>query len=226
MRRCKSLVVAVAAVLSLAASAQAVPTLMLSTDGGVNWTAAVGSGDGSLNYVGFVGSWSISVSGSTVLSPAEIDLWTVQSRSRNAGILTLRFFETDLTVDSINGYFKNQAACTVPNFGSLGMKTYIDPANNGFSSMPGTAVQLTSQTFFGGFDDTVNSTYAPLPSQPFSLMVEATIRLRGAGGTTTFSQSLVDPPTDGVPDTGSTVAFLGAALVGLGLFSRSRKANA
>jgi hypothetical protein len=225
MKRCKSLVVAVATVLSLAASAQAVPTLMLSTDGGVNWTTAVGSADGSIDYVGFVGSWSISVSGSTVLSPAEIDLWNVQSRTRNAGILTLRFFETDLTVDTINGYFKNLAAGTVANFGSLGMKTYIDPANNSFSSMPGSAVQLTSQTFFGGFDESVASSYAPLPTEPFSLMVEATIRLRGAGGTTTFSQSLVDPPAE-VPDNGSTLGLFGAVLVALGLFARSRKATA
>jgi hypothetical protein len=56
-------------------------------------------------------------------------------------------------------------------------------------------------------------------------MVEATIRLRGAGGTTTFSQSLVDPLPQ-VPDGGSTLALLGAALVGFGWFSRSRAATA
>jgi hypothetical protein len=56
-------------------------------------------------------------------------------------------------------------------------------------------------------------------------MVEATIRLRGAGGTTTFSQSLIDPPTE-VPDNGSTLGLFGTVLVALGLFARSRKAMA
>jgi hypothetical protein len=139
--------------------------------------------------------------------------------------LTIRFFETDLTVDSVLGFFKNQAAGVVANYGSLSLNTYIDPANNGFLTMPGTSVLLTGQTLFGGFDETVNSSYAPLPSEPFSLMVEATIRLRGAGGTTTFSQSLVDPLPQ-VPDGGSTLALLGAALVGFGWFSRSRAATA
>lgn len=215
-----------AAVLSLviagSTSAFAVPTLMLSSDGGSSWTTTIGSADGALSYVGFVGSWSVSVNGSTILSPAEMDLLDVTARTRSAGSLTLRFFETDLTVDSVSGFFKNQAAGIVANYGSLSLNTYIDPANNGFLTIPGTSVLLTGQTLFGAFDETVNSSYAPLPSQPFSLMVEATIRLRGAGGTTTFSQSLVDPLPQ-VPDGGSTMALLGAVLVGFGWFSRSRK---
>lgn len=208
------------AVIMSGLSAQAVPTLMLSSDGGANWTTVVGS-DGVVSYGGAVGSWSVSVSGSTILSPAQLDLLDVTARARSAGTLTLRFFETDLTLDTINGFFKNQADGTVANFGSLALKTYIDPSNNGFSTMPGTAVQLTGQSLFGQFDETVNSPYAPLPSEAFSLMVEATIRLRGFGGTTTFSQSLVDPPP-AVPDGGSTLALLGAALVGVGLLSFSR----
>jgi hypothetical protein len=209
-------------------SAFAIPTLMLSSDGGANWTTAVGSADGALSYSGFVGSWSVSVNGSTILSPAEVDLLDVTARTRNAGSLTLRFFETDLTVDSVLGFFKNLTAGVVANYGSLTLNTYIDPANNGFSTMPGTAVQLTSQTLFGGFDQTVNSSYAPLPAEAFSLMVEATIRLRGAGGTTTFSQSLVDPLPEVNPviDGGSTLSLLGAALVGFSCFARSRKSTA
>ena len=216
-------VVALAIASSMPASAT--PTLMLSSDGGVNWTTAAGSADGALSYSGFVGSWSVSVNGSTILSPAEVDLLNVTALTRSAGSLTIRFFETGLTVDSVNGYFKNLAAGIVADYGSLALNTYIDTANNGFSTIPGTSVLLTSQTVFGGFDETVNSSYAPLPSEAFSLMVEATIRLRGAGGTTTFSQSLVDPIAE-VPDGGSTLALLGAALVGFGCFSRARKATA
>jgi hypothetical protein len=212
-------------VIASSTPAFATPTWMLSGDGGANWTTAVGSADGSISYSGFVGSWSLSVNGSTILSPAQLDLLDVEARTRSAGSLTIRFFETDLTVDSVLGFFKNQAAGVVANYGSLSLNTYIDPANNGFLTMPGTSVLLTGQTLFGGFDETVNSSYAPLPSEPFSLMVEATIRLRGAGGTTTFSQSLVDPLPQ-VPDGGSTLALLGAALVGFGWFSRSRAATA
>jgi hypothetical protein len=154
-----------------------------------------------------------------------VDLLDVTAISRNAGSLTLRFFETGLTLDTINGFFKNQADGLVADSAALILNTYIDPSNNGFLTMPGTAVQLTGQTLFGQFDETVNSPYAPLPSDQFSLMVEATILLRGAGGATDFSQSLVDPPAQ-VPDGGSTLALLGAALVGFGWFSRSRKATA
>ena len=223
--------VSVACLLGLGAATSAIaipiqPTLMLSSDGGANWTTAGSATPGGLNYNGFVGSWSIGVSWLTISSPAELDLLSVSASSRNAGSLMIRFFETGLTVDTVNGFFKNTSSGTVANRANLSMNTYVDPNNGGFSTIPGTAALLTSQTFFGGFSDTANSSYAPLPAGTFSLMVEATIRLRGAGGTTTFSQSLVDPPTQGndVPDGGSTLSLLGAALVGLGLVSRSRKA--
>lgn len=222
-RTLKAVVVATALAFGGLYSAKAVPTVMLSSDGGLNWTTVVSTTPGSLLYSGFVGTWSVNVSGSTLLSPAELNLLDVTAITRNAGSLTVRFFETDLTLDSINGFFKNQAAGTVANRGSLSMNTYIDTSNGGFSTIPGTAVQLTGQTFFGAFDEMANSAYSPLPTAPFSLMVEATIMLRGSGGMTYFSQSLVDPPPNSVPDGGSALALLGSALAGLGFFSRSRK---
>lgn len=193
----------------------ATPTLLLSDDSGTSWT--VGSTDGAYNYIG---GWSLSVKGSKTLS----DLLDVTAISRSPGSLTLRFFETGLTLDSINGIFKNQAGGLVADSAALVLNTYIDPSNNGFLTMPSTAVQLTGQTLFGYFDETVISQYVLLPSDQFSLMLEATILLRGAGGATDFSQTLRAPTH--VPDGGSTLALLGAALVGFGWFSRSRKATA
>lgn len=208
-------------VIASSTSSFAIPTLLLSSDGGMNWSTAVGSADGGLSYSGFIGgSWSVTVNASTALSPGDPNLLDVVAISRNPGRLILRFFETGLTLDAVNSLAKMQANGRVTDSAALVLNTYIDPSNQGFLTIPGTAVRWTGQTVFGQFEETVNSPYTPRPTDQFSLMVEATIILRGTGGATTFSQSLVAPAD--APDGGSTLALLGAALVGIGCLSRSR----
>ena len=204
--------------LGLSGAAQAVPTMKIS-DGITTLTIADGSGSdsngaaGLVTWIGTIGVWTINVN-TGVTKPAYgdaenpyMDLNFVNGSSSSAGTLTIWFSETDFT--------KNGTAFAVIGGTAAGMvsyETYYDSANALF----GNSGALTNQSFGpGGF--TGAATGGPvMDPNVYSLTQKITIT-HGQQGVSSGDAELT------VPDSGSTIALLGAALATLGLISRRRK---
>ena len=200
---------AVATALGLAASAHAVGILTLEsglssvsvTDGGVG---DANPAAGATTFIGSVGVWNINVStglsypvtGSPV-SP-HIDLNSVNNSS-GAGTLIITFSDTFTTGElgllaSIGG--------TVDTGGSLLYEVLVNGA-------PVTSVGPFSPIAFSG-----SAVGVVAGGTNYTLMQRITINHAGAGA------SSFDAELRPVPDLGSTLALLGASLIGVGLLRR------
>jgi len=203
--------------LGISGAAQAVPTLRL-TAGATTVEVADGSvGDltsdaGAVTYSGAVGSnWTINVS-TGLTKPAFgspqnpfMDLNSI-NLSQGAGSITLMFSETGFT--QLGSAF---AAIGGTAGSSIEYKTYWS-ATNALFAMDNL---LTSQSFGAGAFSGSQSA-GIVTGQPYSLTQVVTITHTGRD-TSSFDAEL------SVPDSGSTIALLGAALATLGLISRRRK---
>ncbi len=204
--------------LGLSGAAHAVPTMKIS-DGITTLTIADGSGSdsnpgaGLVTWIGTIGVWNINVN-TGVTKPAfgdaenpYMDLNFVNGSSSSGGTLTIWFSETDFT--------KNGTAFAAIGGTTAGMvsyETYYDSANALF----GNSGALTNQGFGpGAFSGTATGGPVMDPNV-YSLTQKITIT-HGQQGVSSGDAELT------VPDSGSTIALLGAALATLGLISRRRK---
>ena len=205
-------------------SAYAISSLMISADG-TAWKTVSGDPDGNVSWDGYVGGsgrWNVSLGGSLNSAVPQLNLDDVVASSRFGGSLTIRYIATDLTLGVDNGMWINTLSAMVPSKSSLQVNTYFDSNNGKFETTP--LLPLTSQSlnYTGGAsitDISQNSKDMPLP--PFSMMIEVMLSHR-FGGETVFSDSLVDPPTNELPDGGSTLVLAGLALGAIGLFGHRR----
>jgi hypothetical protein len=213
-----------AVALGFSGAAQAVPTLQLTSGASVVTIVDNGPGDsnpavGAVTYIGAIGGWATNVSTGLTKpilgspSSPKIDLNSVNVSSTGAASLKIEFSDTGFTqigtaVASIGG---TQA------FGNLTYAAYWSASNVALA----TTNLLSSQSFdrlAGDFDPSFAGSVSggAVTSNLYSLTQVVTITHTGAGSTS-FDAELT------VPDSGSTIALLGAALATLGLISRRRK---
>jgi hypothetical protein len=182
------------------------------TDGGVNDANSL---TGAITFSGTVGTFDISITTTGITKPVlgsatspSLDLNSIQVSS-GVGNLTILF--SDVGFGPTSGSFLGQIGGTINNGGgSLSYATFVNTSNTELAiSGPGTT-QLTSQGPFapGAFSGTTTSGILAMAG-PYSLTQEVVIS-HSTGGNTSFNASL----TTTVPDGGSTVALLGAVLVG------------
>jgi len=213
-----------AVALGLTGAAQAVPTLKLiqgattvivSDNGlGVGPNADSGGTDssavlGAVAFNGSVGAYVVNVS-TGITKPLQgssaSPFMDLNSVDVGVGTLTLMFSETGFTqlgsALALIGGTSN---------GTISYSTYWSASNALFA----TDNLLTTQSFgSGAFSGT--RTGGPTSGQPYSLTQVVTIT-HNSLTTSSFDAQLT------VPDSGSTIALLGAALATLGLISRRRK---
>lgn len=207
-----------AVALGLTGAAQAVPTLSISD--GVNPAIIVADGAGNdsnanagvVTWIGSTGVWTVNVdTGITKPNVGSnqnpyMDLAFVDVSSA-AGTLTLMFSETDFT--QLGSALASIGGTTA---GNVTYATYWSASNNLFALDN----LLSSQGPFGpgAFSGSVSA--GLVTGQPYSLTQVITITHAGAGTSSGDAELRV-------PDSGSTIALLGAALATLGLISRRRK---
>lgn len=193
-----------AAVAGLVSTVQAVPTLTLSDNLG-NTVNGVPIAPGTLNFTGAVGNWFLNVTtgsqGGTAISPT-LDLNTVNHYNGNGtgSILTITY-----TVDNL-GPFAGGVLNDVGGTENGVNDTFVVLVNG---------VPVTSQSFTG---------------TPFSGSASGLATV-GAGSTITIRETFTARPgrdqitssddrVSLVPDGGTTVMLLGAALSGFALIRR------
>src|SRR6266702_6853934 len=124
-------------------SANAVPTLRVSGDGGVTWTVVEDNGPldqnsavGAIFYSGPVGDWALSISsgqGTPFIgdpSAPDMDLTTINVSSKPATLIA-QFCETNMVTFASETYVLNTAIITG---GSVNNNVYRDSANVLFGS--------------------------------------------------------------------------------------------
>jgi hypothetical protein len=204
--------------LGFSGAAQAVPTMKISDGISTITISDGGAGDsnasaGLVTWIGNIGVWNINVN-TGVTKPAfgnaenpYMDLNFVNGSSSSAGTLTIWFSETDF---SKNGTAFAKIGGTAA--GTVSYETYYDTANALF----GNSGALTNQSFLAGaFSGSVTGGPVMDPNV-YSLTQKITIT-HSQQGISSGDAELT------VPDSGSTIALLGAALATLGLISRRRK---
>ena len=202
-----------AAALALAGRVSAVPTLMIS-DGTTTYTiadGAVGDANGStdaVTFIGTVGVWTVNVTTGIVSGTNQLPTLDLNSVDMSSGAGTLYiYFSADGFGPSSGGVTASVGGTTS---GTTSFKTAYSASDLLFRGS-----LLTGQTFTGpAFSGTAGSAIAV--EGLYSLTELAVITHTGSG-TTSFDMTV------SVPDSGTTVMLLGAALTALGLFARSRK---
>ena len=202
-------------------AANAIPTVVVSTDQGANWTTL-----GSSSTV--VGSWRINATAFSTVgmngqSP-ELGFSVFNATSRLPGILMVRLYDTGFQWGDTIGYYLSQIDGSVAGGSRLSVNTYVNAAD------PFTTGDLLMShgNFLAGLvkSEAVNTSYG-IPAGPFSMMFEATISQRVGGGIVTFKSTLVDPSgTNGVPDSGTTLLLFGLGLAALVIIKRVRLVSA
>jgi hypothetical protein len=196
--------------------AHAVPSLRI-TDG-MNTVTIADSGSGDLNpfegavsYIGSLGNFFLNVStgiskpllGSAARPFLELNSVDISGKP---GILTILFSDTSFT--PIDGGVL--ASIVGDAKGTIEYSTYADASNALF----GTSLLLTSQTYEDAFSGVSFGSLAVGPT--FSLTQKIVI----THPSSLLASSFFDAELKAVPDGGSTVALLGAVLVGLEGFRR------
>lgn len=210
----------------LAASplARAVPTLTLFdgthtlviTDQMLNDSSSTA---GQVSFVGTIGSWTISfTSGSTkpLLGSAtnpSMTLTSMVATSKGSGTLSISFSDTNFSpVANHADVFHSTIGGTVGSktAGSITYNTYASRANTLF----GTTTHLTSSGPFGpGSFSAAGTSKQMVFLSDFSLTQQVTI-VHNKAGTSSFNAAFTTTSVH-VPDSGSSVALLGIALVGV-----------
>lgn len=218
MKKLKTLIVALGAV-AMTGSAFAIPTLIVS-DGVTSTSVTSASGIVSYSTANFDGAWSVVISsGSTkpadgsATSPFE-DL-SIQATSltfspqRN---LTITFFDTGF--GPFNGSLKATMSghVTAGTGQNVTFNTYWDAGNTGATTtlITGSGA-MAPPSYNSSLTGSVNG------ANPFSLTEVVTINGAGSGPGGSYS---LDGSLAGVPDGGTTVMLLGAALSGLAFLRR------
>lgn len=181
-------------------------------DGGAN---DVNGAAGAVTYVGAVGAnWTINVD-TGITKPAfgaadapYMDL-AFQNLSAGAGTITLMFSETSFT---LLGSALANIGGTTPSGATVSYKSYWSASNSLFALDN----LLTDLSFNGPGAFSGTQANGIVTGAPYSLTQVITITHAGAGNSTGDAELRV-------PDSGSTLALLGAALAAMGLISRRRK---
>jgi len=196
-------------------AANAIPTVVVSTDQGANWTTL-----GSSSTV--VGSWRISATAFSSVGLAgqapELGFSTFNATSRLPGILMVRLYDTGFQWGDTTGYYLSQIDGSVAGGSRLAVNTYVNAANDPFT--PGDLLTAQGNFFAGALKSEASNTTYGIPAGPFAMMFEATISQRVGGGIVTFKSTLVDPTRETVPEGGTTVLLLGVGLVSLVIIKR------
>jgi hypothetical protein len=213
-----------AAIAAFAGMANAIPTLTISSGGTTvmivdNVSNDLSSLPGYLLWSGAIGNWKVTTEIATTYplmgsaGNPYLDL-TFNAVSSGVGLLTMDF--------SADGFTAGGNASAVIAGTMSGNVAYL-----GFASYQNTSTLLTTLPVFN--DATLPPDgYSSSPfsgaitgnavnnSEPYSLTEHILIYETGVG-------QITGDATLTVPDSGTTLMLLGAALTGLGLFSRSRK---
>lgn len=209
-----------AVALGLTGVAQAVPTLRLTSGANTITITDGGAGDsngqvGAVTWIGSLGSWTLNVS-TGITKPIlgssgnpHMDLNSVNtSNSAVATSLTIEFSDTGFT--AIGSGSTNIGGTTL---GNVTYQTYWSASNAALAKDN----LMTSQAF-GGPAFSGSATGSGPNVNLYSLTQVVTISHgAGSGQNSSFDAEVR------VPDSGSTIALLGAALATLGLISRRRK---
>jgi VPDSG-CTERM motif len=224
MKRINTGLATLAVVLGLTGSATAIPTIWVSDKGGGLSTDPVTSPSGVVTYTSTDPFWTIVVSTGVVYPPAI-----------GQGTLSSPVMDISVTATSVGGANASDHPLTV----ILGADGF-GPTSDGFLATlsghapTGTGQQVTFDTFYStanpnampadtaltssgsllNYNGTWMSTGLDLAA-PYSLSEVVTIQATGDGATYSLDGSLTT-----VPDGGTTVLLLGAALSGLGLIRR------
>ena len=133
-------------------SASATPVLMLSTDGGDNWTREDHqSAPGEIFALTTKDYWFLKVTAQThpaVGSESEpvMNLNNVRFSSADGGIALIRFYETDFSLTSYNGQWESKVLNGAMNaWQMMSVTAYLDPNNGAFDgAIPGTASNISA----------------------------------------------------------------------------------
>jgi hypothetical protein len=206
-----ALAIGVLAVTS-APSARAVPTITIS-DGIKRDTVTLNNASGVLSFNGSVGKFNLSL-GTSAASGLQmlptLNLNSLTYGTRGSGSLTISLSDTSVHPNdgSISSQISGQSS------GSVSYSTFADKNNALF----GNGLLLSSKGALGG-NFNAGGSGVVTTGNPFSLTETFVIQL-SKGGSTQFHATVTDPPNGAiavapVSETGSTMAFLGLALLGL-----------
>jgi hypothetical protein len=217
-------IVAGVCVLVSATPASAVPTLTLSESDGNNQNGGnnqqltlPSNAAGLVSFSGTLGSFSLSIATSPVTGQAMLPLLSLSLSysGLNPGTLTISLSDTSFS--PTGGTLVSQIS-GLTSGGSVSYSTFADTGNSlfGKGTLLGTLGAFTGGNFAGTASATLSS------QAPFSL-TEMFVIQQGKGGTTSFGAVVNDPPAAGVvlvPESGSTIALLGLALLTCELLRR------
>ncbi len=224
MKRILQTLAVAAAAIGLSATAHAVPTLYLSTDG-VLWTTVAtdqGVGDsspgvGQVTFIGSFGNFSLNVHTGTTypvigsLTNPALDL-SYNATSSAPGTLYVAFSANGFGPS--NGTPDASIGGTAKQGGSVEYFTYGGSSN----TLLDLSVLLTDSGVLSGTSYASDHTGSAVNSAgPYSLT--QVIKITATAG----SQNITGDAGLSVPDSGTTVMLLGAGLTVLALFSRARK---
>ena len=203
-------------------------SLALSLSDGLNTVIIVDGSLGDANplagvvtFVGAVGTnWIANVT--TALSyPVmgtqafpEIDLNSVNVTGTGGGTLVIRASEVDYTGIINNGLAGFNLDVGGTTSGTVSYGLFLDDSNQLFGGIGGNPVASLGP--FSGPSFSGNTSGYAAATDPFSLILEASITHGAAGGDTSF-----DLKTTAVP-VPSTVILLGSGLAGIGIVARKR----
>lgn len=187
------------------------PMLFLSDGNGHTMTLG-DNASGVISFSGTLGQFNLSITTSAPSGQAMLPTLTLSSLSYfgyRQGTLTISLSEASLTTPGGTITSKINGQTTM---GSLSYSTFLDTSNKLF----GKGTVLNTQGTFSGGSFAGTASAALSSHSPFSL-TETIILQQSSRGRTTFGAVVVDPPAPValVPDTGSTLAFLGLTLLGL-----------
>jgi hypothetical protein len=196
------------------------PTITIS-DGKKKDTRTLSAASGLISFTGKVGKFSLSISttpasGLAMLPSFSLNSLTYAGAGKKGGTGTLTISISDTSVHPNDGSISSQISGQTT--GTVSYSTFADTGNSLF----GKGTLLGSQGGLKG-DFNANGTSIVTTQNAFSLTETFVIQL-GKGGSTHFGATVVDPPINGgnvqVPEAGSTLAFLGLALLGLEVLRR------
>src|SRR3984893_3243944 len=195
------------------------PTLVVSD--GIH-TMRLSNASGVMSFSGALGKFGLTITTSAATGLSLLPSLTLNSLSYSGstpGQLTISLSKTSLSpldgavTSKINGQISG---------GSLSYATFVDMGNNLF----GKGALLNNQGAYANSSFAGRASAALSAHSPFSL-TETIIIQEAFGGTTTFGTMVIDPPrrVGPVPETGSTLALLSLALLGIEAVRRRLRAG-
>ena len=226
MKKLKMLAVALAAV-AVTGSALAIPTIIV-TDGILGATVSAATGIVSYSNTAFDSAWDIVITsgltkpalGSATSPIEDIQIQATSTKVGPAGPLTVYLFDNGFGPTSgsylaaITGHVITGSGATV-TFNTYYNLNNSVPTLSGATVTGGTTSSLTTLTLPASIYNGSASASPGNLANPFSLVEVVSI---GTGGLQTAYS--LDASITGVPDGGTTIMLLGAALSGLAFLRR------